>query len=72
MTTRQSALHDPLLTPAEAAKALRLSMPTLSRWRNHGDGPAFIRLGYNRVVYRRSAIEAWLGSIEQDIEEKER
>ena len=49
-----------LLRPDEVTRMLRISNVTLARWRQNGKGPAFIRLGYNRVVYRRSDVERWL------------
>ena len=49
-----------LLRPDEVTRMLRISNTTLARWRQNGKGPAFIRLGYNRVVYRRSDVERWL------------
>ena len=33
---------------------------TAQRWRAEGGGPAFVRLGPRRVVYRISDIERWL------------
>jgi len=33
---------------------------TLQRWRATGDGPAFVRAGKRRVLYRVADIEAWL------------
>lgn len=52
-----------LLTTAEAARYLRLSQPTLERFRLTGDGPLFIKLGPGlraRVVYRRADLDDWL------------
>ena len=49
-----------LLKPAEVAGILRISLRTLSKWRQLGKGPACIRLGYNRVVYSRQAVDAWI------------
>lgn len=36
---------EPLLTSAEVAALLRVSPSTLSRWRDRGEGPAWIDLG---------------------------
>jgi hypothetical protein len=52
-----------LLTTAEAARLVRLSVPTLERLRVTGDGPVFIKLGSGkrcRVVYRYSDLQTWL------------
>ena len=32
---------------------------TLQRWRATGDGPAFIRAGERRILYRAEAVEEW-------------
>lgn len=37
---------------------------TIQRWRVTGDGPAFIRAGARRILYRREAVEAWAVSRE--------
>jgi hypothetical protein len=60
--------HD-LLTTAEAARFLRLSVPTMERLRVTGDGPVFIKLGSGkrcRVVYRRRDLDAWLDAQRRD------
>lgn len=52
-----------LLTTGEAARFLRLSVPTMERLRLSGDGPVFIKLGpgkRSRVVYRRADLDTWL------------
>jgi hypothetical protein len=33
---------------------------TAQRWRASGGGPAFIRLGKRRIVYRVTDVERWL------------
>ena len=65
MATQEPGLFDEeLLTTAETAKLLRLSVPTLERMRTQGgSGLRFIKLGTGKrakVVYRRRAIEDWL------------
>jgi|YNPMSStandDraft_1061717.scaffolds.fasta_scaffold52421_3 excisionase family DNA binding protein len=50
---------DVLLTVREAAARLRISKPTLDRWRFEGRGPRYVRLG-TRVLYPRTAIEEFL------------
>ncbi len=37
---------------------------TLQRWRVTGEGPAFIRAGARRILYRREAVEAWAAARE--------
>lgn len=54
-----------LVTTDEAAELLRVSASALLRWRRVGVGPAWVRpAGTRRVVYRRTAIEAWLAEQE--------
>lgn len=42
----------PLMTSKEVAAMLAVSESTLSRWRESGDGPTFIRMG---GIYRYTA-----------------
>jgi excisionase family DNA binding protein len=56
-----------LLTPAETAEKLRVSMRTLEYWRFSGRGPAFIRVG-KRVRYRPADVEAFLKANRQGAE----
>ena len=42
----------PLGTPAEVAKALHTTTASLAQMRYRGDGPAFVRIGKRRVLYR--------------------
>ena len=48
-----------LLTPAETAKVLRISVRTLERYRNEGVGPRYVKVG-RRVLYRENDIADWL------------
>ena len=50
-----------ILDTSEAAAHVRLSKPTLERFRTSGNGPAFVKLGKS-VRYRRSDLDAWLAS----------
>lgn len=50
-----------ILTTQEAARYVRLSKPTLERFRINGDGPRFAKLG-GAVRYRADDLEAWLAS----------
>jgi len=47
------------LTPNEVAETLRVSERTLHRWHALRVGPARCKVG-RRVLYRKSAIDAWL------------
>lgn len=56
-------MSDELLTPPQVESEYRLPRQTLANWRWSGMGPAYIKTSparSGRVVYRRSAIEAWL------------
>ena len=52
-------MESDLLTPAEAAKVLRVSPATLPRWRWSGDGPDFVRIGRS-IRYRRCDLENYI------------
>lgn len=51
----------PLLTTDEAGNYLRLSKPTLERFRLTGAGPNYCKLG-GAVRYRTADLDAWLES----------
>jgi Helix-turn-helix domain len=53
---------EPLLTPWEAAAALRCSRTTLVHWRTTGKGPRFLRLG-RHIRYRPADLEIFIASI---------
>jgi len=48
-----------IFTTSEAAAHVKLSKPTLERFRLTGEGPKFLKLG-GAVRYRRADLEAWL------------
>jgi excisionase family DNA binding protein len=52
-------MTDKLLTQQQLAAELQVSLRTLERWRQEGNGPAFIRVG-RAPRYRRADIDAWL------------
>jgi predicted DNA-binding transcriptional regulator AlpA len=52
--------EDPLLSPDDVSVMLGgVPVRTLKRWRTERTGPIPMHIG-RRVVYRRSAVEAWL------------
>lgn len=51
-----------LLTPKEVADRLKIDPVTLRVWRNRGQGPKSMRLGYRTVRYRNSDVDAWLNT----------
>lgn len=56
-------VREDYLTTKQAAKLLALSVPTLEHMRQEGRGPAFTKAG-RRVLYPRSAVDAWLAERE--------
>ena len=61
-------MTDELLTPAEAAKKLKVGTDTLEGWRAKRIGPAWIKLGDGKrapVRYRAAVIEQYLKEREQ-------
>jgi predicted DNA-binding transcriptional regulator AlpA len=55
------ATYDPAtyLTEQEFAARYHLARRTVQRWRQTGEGPAWVRLGQRRVLYRLSDCEQW-------------
>lgn len=51
---------DPLFTVVEAAACCRVSKSFLDKARVYGGGPRFIRLGGRKILYRKSALDAWM------------
>lgn len=51
-----------LLTPAQAADLLQVSMNTLAKWRMDGTGPAYSRVGGKVVRYSTDDIDTYLSS----------
>jgi len=56
---------DGYITLQQLADELGIGIRTLARWRALGEGPPVTRLG-RQLLYRRSSVEAWLTSLEQD------
>ncbi|RFB78198.1 helix-turn-helix transcriptional regulator [Methylovirgula sp. 4M-Z18] len=52
-------MHDPLLTPEDAAEALKIGRSTLAKLRIYGGGPAYVKLGAS-IRYRRQDLDAFL------------
>jgi|GEM_PF-1122596 predicted DNA-binding transcriptional regulator AlpA len=50
------------LTPGEVAALLRISKWTLQSWRNEGQGPCFLKLGWHTVRYPLSSLMDYLES----------
>jgi phage terminase Nu1 subunit (DNA packaging protein) len=56
----QTLLTDRLLTERELADWLKVSIPTLRRWRMEGIGPEFIKCGPSLVRYQLATVQRWL------------
>lgn len=39
---------------------LHVANVTLSRWRQNNTGPKYLRISYNRVLYRATDVNKWL------------
>ncbi|MGY3233354.1 putative DNA-binding transcriptional regulator AlpA [Bradyrhizobium sp. USDA 4448] len=50
-----------LIDTDEAAVLVHNKPDTLAHWRSEGRGPEYLRIG-RRILYRRSAIKAWLAT----------
>lgn len=51
-----------LLTPSELAALLRVNRSMLQEWRNQGQGPRFLKLGYHTVRYPWPSLMDYLES----------
>lgn len=54
-------MHDQILTVTQVAEETGIPAGTLRYWRHAGTGPESFKLG-RRVVYKRSAIDAWIAA----------
>jgi hypothetical protein len=60
----RAGVLDAYLTAADLASELGVSERSIARWRALRTGPAWTAVG-KRILYRRSAVAAWLKSREQ-------
>jgi len=60
MPLKGHPLPNPVITEAEAAQFLTISLPHLRKLRRAGRGPKWIRLAERRIGYRQADLEAWL------------
>jgi len=61
-STSAPAAPGAFLTEAEFSARYRVPQRTVQRWRVTGHGPAFVRCGPRRVLYRLTDCEAWAAS----------
>jgi excisionase family DNA binding protein len=52
-------MAEKLLTPADLAELLSVSLATVYRWNSDGNGPPRLKLG-KHVRYRTGDVEKWL------------
>jgi hypothetical protein len=57
---RPAAASIRVLTPAQTAEYLTLSISTLARMRIAGNGPTFIRLSPQKIGYRQNDLDQFL------------
>jgi predicted DNA-binding transcriptional regulator AlpA len=50
------------LSDQQLADMLGVTTRTTLRWRRDGDGPAYVRAGLRRVLYRRADVLTWAAS----------
>lgn len=46
----------------ELAEVLRVSVPTLSRYRMTGEGPPYVKFGRN-IRYPKAAVDDWINGL---------
>lgn len=52
-------MTEKLMTTAEVAEYLQVSVTTLEHWRSRGTGPRYQKLG-RAVRYRRAEVDKWI------------
>jgi len=56
--------QDHLMTVQQAAQYLGLAVSTLNKWRCHGGGPAFLKMG-RAVRYKMESLDNYIDSSER-------
>lgn len=67
----RSGILEGYLSDGELAAELGTTVATLRRYRRLGTGPAFTKVGRD-VIYRISAVRAWLAGKEQKTQRRQR
>lgn len=60
-TASQSRRNSERFNNVEAAEYLGLKAATLNKWRVHGEGPPFLKVG-RLIRYRKSDLDAYLAN----------
>jgi predicted DNA-binding transcriptional regulator AlpA len=50
------------LTDAQFCGMMNVTPRTTNEWRRNNAGPAYVRVGPRRILYRRADVDAWLAS----------
>ena len=50
------------MTDAQFCGLMNVTPRTTNEWRRLNTGPAYVRVGPRRILYRRSDVDAWLAS----------
>lgn len=50
------------LTDAQFCHLMNVTPRTSNQWRRNNLGPAYIRVGLRRILYRREDVNSWLAS----------
>jgi predicted DNA-binding transcriptional regulator AlpA len=66
-STRRQNSASPLLTIPEVIAELRIPRATFYRWRQLRKGPRSIKLPNGDIRIRRSELERWLATLEDDL-----
>jgi hypothetical protein len=53
---------DEYLTDAQFCQMMSVTPRTTNQWRRNNLGPAYIRVGLRRILYRRGEVNSWLAS----------
>lgn len=50
------------LTDSQFCGMMNVTPRTSNQWRRDNTGPAYVRIGPRRILYRRADVDAWLAS----------
>ncbi|GAB2460663.1 helix-turn-helix transcriptional regulator [Xylanimonas ulmi] len=64
-STTEQTTRRRLMTPAELAEYLGVTMYCVYAWSSHGGGPKVIHVG-GRLRYRPDDVEEWLDAVTDD------